>query len=97
MINEDDIGNKTIGDTHTHVDFPYKCKHCGIYIRLEDRFKHREICQGKGTFWQNIFAPRGIEVTRIPIRETYAKGYKHTIINQNFFNRFVIWIKGLFK
>lgn len=39
----------------------------------------------------------GIEVTRRPVRETYVKGYRHSVVNQNPFNLFVDWIKGLFR
>jgi uncharacterized protein YkwD len=34
---KDDIGDKVIGDTHTHIDFPYKCRYCGKYVKIEHR------------------------------------------------------------
>lgn len=45
MVNEDDIGSKTIGDTYTHVDFPYKCKRCGQYINIKSRFREDHNCK----------------------------------------------------
>ena len=94
---EDDIGSKVIGDTHTHVDFPYRCKRCGQYVKIEDRFRWKHNCVPKR--WYGVFNfGRGIEVSRGPIRETYAKGYKHRIVNkQSIFIRFVFWLKSLFK
>ena len=97
---DDDIGNKTIGDTSTRIDFPYKCKYCGNLVRIEDRFRWKHDCipESKG-FWSDLFSRRSSsEIQRRPIVETYAKGYRHRTVNSNsIFRKFVDWIKNLVK
>ena len=95
MGHREDRGNKTIGDTHTHVDFPYRCKRCGKYINIKNRLREDHDCiPTQQKRWYNIFSDnKGIEVTRRPIVETYARGYKHRVVNKNMFRSFLDWLK----
>ena len=94
---DDDIGRKTIGDTHTHVDFPYRCKRCGKYINIVNRLREDHDCiPTKKKSWYGIFSSKQqLGVVNRPIKETYAKGYKHRVVNSPF-RRFVNWLKSLF-
>jgi hypothetical protein len=39
-----DIGDMTIGNTKTRIDFPYKCKKCGEYISIRERHEWQHVC-----------------------------------------------------
>lgn len=47
MIDGADIGDMIIGDTVTHIDLPYKCKHCKRKVSLENRFRWQHDCRPK--------------------------------------------------
>ena len=76
-------------------DYPYLCRHCGQWVEFKNRFQWAHDCvpvAKKKRFFERVFTKSEV---RRPVRETYAKGYKHRVVSHNKFQKILTWIIGI--